>query len=93
MFKKLQFSSFFLKRMSPKIIINFLPVLVADLDADGTQELISFTSTYIPVAEPETSSTSHPNRISAPISSPVTSWELISKVKVIHLETELSKLK
>ncbi|XP_059475865.1 uncharacterized protein LOC132196930 [Neocloeon triangulifer] len=91
---KQRYRSSFEPVCQPELAAQQKSLLVADLDEDGTQELVSFTSTYIPITEPATmSSTNHPNRISAPISPAMTSWELISKIKVIHLETELSKLK
>lgn len=65
-------------------------MLIADLDEDGTQELVSFTSMYTPAREGETiGSTSKP--VNSATNTAIT-WELISKIKVIHLETELSKL-
>ncbi|XP_065338869.1 uncharacterized protein LOC135938838 isoform X2 [Cloeon dipterum] len=89
---KQRYRSSFDKICQPELAAQQKSLLVADLDADGTQELVSFTSTYNPVAEPE-GGIYHPNRFSTPILPSKTSWELISKIKVIHLETELSKLK
>lgn len=54
-------------------------VLISDLDQDGSQELISYLSTYVNVEEYNEGATA-------------SSWQLQSIIKVVRLEAELPKL-
>lgn len=56
----------------------FVSVLLTDLDQDGSHELISFSTTYL----------NYKDRI---LPSKET-WKLVSKVRLIRLESELPKL-
>lgn len=53
------------------------PVLLADLDKDGSQDLITYLVTYVPSEKTADSPTS---------------WSLVSQIRVIRLEHELPKL-
>jgi hypothetical protein len=59
----------------------FSVVLIADLDQDGSQELISYLTTYT-TDNPDGSSTA----------SDASKWHLQSRVRVVQLEAELPKL-
>lgn len=56
-------------------------MLIADLDQDGSQELISFLTTYTN-NNPEGSS----------VATDASKWRLQSRVRVVRLEAELPKL-
>lgn len=56
-------------------------VLITDLDQDGSQELISYLTTYT-TDNPEVSSHA----------SDASKWHLQSRVRVVQLEAELPKL-
>lgn len=61
--------------------VSFSAVLIADLDQDGSQELISYLTTYTN-NNPEGSS----------VASDASKWHLQSRVRVVRLEAELPKL-
>lgn len=56
-------------------------MLIADLDQDGSQELISYLTTY---------TTNNPEGSSVALDA--SKWHLQSRVRVVRLEAELPKL-
>ncbi|XP_046404510.1 uncharacterized protein LOC124169799 [Ischnura elegans] len=70
-------------RCQPELAFQEQSLLVADLDKDGYQELVSYLTTYVDIRKDDSDSRRRGN-------SP--KWFLESRVKVVLLEAELPKL-
>ncbi|KAL1458462.1 hypothetical protein WDU94_008614 [Cyamophila willieti] len=68
----------------PRLSFQEYSLLLADLDQDGSQDLVTYLVTYTPSPADKTSP--------AATNSDLQTWSLVSQIRVIRLEQELPKL-